>query len=155
VSKLSPPPATEPVVPEPLRPLRREAILGASAEVAAHDRDEAVIAVRTYGAGYLALAIGGDVESATIGRLRGLLYDPAFLALTSAELVVDLSNLRSCAPGLLRLLHQLRAQRRAEGRQVELYEPNHVLASELEDANLAEAFTVYDAVHRAHTTRQP
>jgi len=148
-------PATEPVLPTPVERRQSEAVLAASAEIAAHDRGEAVLAIRTYGRSHLVLAVGGRVDAATITRLRALFEDPSFRALSNTELVVDLSHVRSCEPGLVRMVHDLRDRRRSDGCRVELFDPTRALGPELEDASLSEAFPGYNAMRRGPMSQQP
>lgn len=128
---------------------RLQATLGVLAEVGGAERDrEPVIALRTFGPGHLAMAVAGAIDDATIARLRALLDDPHIRGLSTCELIVDLSGVHTCDPGLVRLLSGLRARRLAEGGRVELRNPPEALGPELDDASLCEAFTVYDAVRR-------
>jgi hypothetical protein len=53
---------------------------------------------------------------------------------------------RTCGPGLARLLDRLRSRGSAEGCRVELHNPSEALGDGLENATLTETFTVYDAV---------
>jgi hypothetical protein len=129
---------------------RLEATLGVLAEVAATParEDEPVIAIRSFGAGRLALAVAGAVDAAVVERLRALLDEHLVRALSADELVIELSEVRTCAPGLARLLDRVRSRRMTEGCRVELRNPSSALGVGLERASLTEAFTVYDAVVR-------
>jgi anti-anti-sigma regulatory factor len=120
------------------------------AEVAATParEDEPVIAIRSFGAGRLALAVAGAVDAGVIERLRALLDEHLVRELSADELVIDLSEVRTCEPGLARLLDRVRSRRLAEGCRVELCNPSEALGVDLHRATLTEAFTVYDAVRR-------
>ena len=129
---------------------RLEATLGVLAEVASTParEDEPVIAIRSFGAGRLALAVAGAVDAGVIERLRALLDEHLVRELSADELVIDLSEVRTCEPGLARLLDRVRSRRVAEGCRVELCNPSEALGVGLDRATLTEAFTVYDAVRR-------
>ena len=129
---------------------RLEATLGVLAEVASTParEDEPVIAIRSFGAGRLALAVAGAVDAGVIERLRALLDEHLVRELSADELVIDLSEVRTCEPGLARLLDRVRSRRGAEGCRVELCNPSEALGVGLDRATLTEAFTVYDAVRR-------
>lgn len=120
------------------------------AEVAAGParEDEPVIAIRSFGAGRLALAVAGAVDGVVVERLRALLDEHLVRDLSATELVIDLSEVRTCEPGLARLLDRVRSRRVAEGCRVELCNPSAALEVGLDTATLSEAFTVYDAVRR-------
>lgn len=105
-----------------------------------------MIAIRSLGAGRLALA--GVVEGRVVERLRALLDEPLVRELGAQELVIDLSVVSSCEPGLARFLHRVCTRRMVAGRRVELRNPSEALGVGLEDATLSEVFTVYDAVRR-------
>jgi anti-anti-sigma regulatory factor len=129
---------------------RLEATLGVLAEVtatAAHE-DTPVIAIRSFGTGRLALAVAGAVDAGVVERLRALLDEHLVRELSAAELVIDLSEVRSCEPSLARLLDRVRIRRLTEGCRVELCNPSQALRVGLDRATLTEAFTVYDAVRR-------
>jgi hypothetical protein len=127
---------------------RLEATLGVLAEVASTParEDEPVIAIRSFGAGRLALAVAGAVDAGIIERLRALLDEHLVRELSADELIIDLSEVRTCEPGLARLLDRVRSRRVSEGCHVELRNPSEALGVGLEKATLTEAFTVYDAV---------
>jgi anti-anti-sigma regulatory factor len=129
---------------------RLEATLGVLAEVASTParQDEPVIAIRSFGAGRLALALAGAVDAGVVERLRALLDEHLVRELSAAELVIDLSEVRTCVPGLARLLDRVRSRRITEGCRVELCNPSEALGAGLDKATLAEVFTVYDAVRR-------
>jgi hypothetical protein len=129
---------------------RLEATLGVLAEVAAAParEDEPVIAIRSFGAGRLALAVAGAVDGIVVERLRALLDEHLVRDLSATELVIDLSEVRTCEPGLARLLDRVRSRRVAEGCRVELCNPSAALEAGLDKATLTEVFTVYDAVRR-------
>lgn len=118
------------------------------AEVAATParEDEPVIAIRSFGAGRLALALAGAVDAAVVERLRALLEEHLVRQLSADELVIELSEVRSCCPGLARLLDRVRSRRLVEGCRVELRNPSPALGVGLERAGLTAVFTVYDAV---------
>lgn len=107
-----------------------------------------MIAIRSFGAGRLALAVAGAVDAGVVERLRALLDEHLVGELSAYELVIDLSEVRTCGPGLARLLDRVRSRRIAEGCRVELRNPSEALGDGLENATLTEAFTVYDAVRR-------
>ncbi|NMO88326.1 STAS domain-containing protein [Actinomycetospora sp. TBRC 11914] len=109
-------------------------------------QDEPVIAIRSFGTGRLALAVAGTVDTGVVERLRTLLDERLVRELSAVELVVDLSEVRTCVPGLARLLARVRTGRLAEGCRVELCNPSEALAAGLDTASLTEAFTMYDAV---------
>lgn len=129
---------------------RLEATLGVLAEVASTParEDEPVIAIRSFGAGRLALALAGRVDAGVVERLRALLDERLVRQLSAAELVIDLSEVRSCESCLARLLDRVRIRRLAEGCRVELCNPSEALGAGLDRVTLSEAFTVYDAVRR-------
>jgi anti-anti-sigma regulatory factor len=129
---------------------RLEATLGVLAEVAATParEDEPVIAIRSFGTGRLALALAGAVDAAVVDRLRTLLDEHLVRELSATELVIDLSEVRTCEPGLVRLLDRVRIRRLAEGCRVELCNPSEALGAGLDRATLTQAFTVYDAARR-------
>ncbi|MFC5063798.1 STAS domain-containing protein [Actinomycetospora atypica] len=129
---------------------RLEATLGVLAEVASAParEDEPVIAIRSFGPGRLALAVAGTVDGGVVDRLRALLDERLVRQLSARELVIDLSEVRTCGPGLARLLDRVRSRRIAEGCRVELRNPSEAFGTGLEKATLTEAFTVYEAVHR-------
>jgi hypothetical protein len=129
---------------------RLEATLGVLAEVAsaAAREDEPVIAVRSFGAGRLALAVAGAVDAGVVDRLRALLDEPVVRELSADELVIDLSGVRTCESGLARLLDRVRTRGLVDGCRVELCNATAALGVGLEKATLTEAFTVYDAVRR-------
>ena len=129
---------------------RLEATLGVLAEVAATParEDEPVIAIRSFGAGRLALAVAGAVDAEVVERLRALLDEHLVRELSADELIIELSAVRTCCPGLARLLDRVRSRRITEGCRVELRNPSSALGVGLERATLTEAFTVYDAVRR-------
>ena len=129
---------------------RLEATLGVLAEVVSTParEDEPVIAIRSFGAGRLALALAGRVDAGVVERLRALLDEHLVRELSAAELVIDLSEVRSCEPCLARLLDRVRIRRLAEGCRVELCNPSEALGVGLDRVTLSEAFTVYDAVRR-------
>jgi anti-anti-sigma regulatory factor len=129
---------------------RLEATLGVLAEVASTPAraDEPVIAIRSFGAGRLALALAGAVDAGVVERLQALLDEHLVRRLSAAELVIDLSEVRTCGPGLARLLDRVRIRRLAEGCRVELCNPSEALGVGLDQATLSQAFTVYDAVRR-------
>ena len=110
--------------------------------------DEPVIAIRSFGAHRLALAVAGAVDAAVVERLRALLDEHLVRALSADELVIELSEVRTCTPGLARLLDRIRSRRLTEGCRVELRNPSSALGVGLERATVTEAFTVYDAVRR-------
>lgn len=110
--------------------------------------DEPVIAIRSFGAGRLVLALTGAVDGRVVQRLRTLLDEPLVRELGTAELVIDLSEVRTCEPGLIRFLHRLRTRRTVTGYRLELRDPSEAFGAGLDDATLSEAFTVYDAVRR-------
>lgn len=117
--------------------------------VSAPDREvEPVVAIRSFGARRLALAVAGTVDAALVDRLRALLDDQLMRELSADELVIDLSQVRTCGRGLTRLLDRVRSARTAEGCRVELCNPSEALGVGLEKATLTEAFTLYDAVRR-------
>lgn len=107
-----------------------------------------MIAIRALGVGRLALAVAGVVDDRVVDRLRALLAEPLVREPGARELVIDLSEVRVCEPGLVRFLHRVRLRRRAAGCRVELRNPSEALGVGLEDATLSEVFTVYDAVRR-------
>jgi anti-anti-sigma regulatory factor len=127
---------------------RLEATLGVLAEVASAParEEEPVIAIRSYGAGRLALAVAGAIDARAVDRLRALLDEHPVRELSAHELVIDLSGVRTCVPGLTRLLDRVRIRRLAEGCRVALCNPSDALGAGLERASLTEVFTVYDAV---------
>ena len=129
---------------------RLEATLGVLAEVASAParEHEPVVAIRSFGAGRLAMAVAGAVDARVVERLRALLEEHLVRELSAVELVIDLSEVRTCEPGLARLLHRVRSRRMAEGCRVELRNPSEALGVGLENATMTEAFTVYDAVRR-------
>lgn len=104
---------------------RLEATLGVLAEVASTParEDEPVIAIRSFGAGRLALAVAGTVDTPVVDRLRTLLDERLVRDLSAVELVIDLSEVRTCVPGLAGLLDRVRTRRLAEGCRVELCNP--------------------------------
>lgn len=108
--------------------------------------DAPVIAIRSFGPGRLALAVAGAVDAGVVERLGALLDEHLVRELSAAELVIDLSGVRTCEPGLARLLDRVRSRRLVEGCRVELCNPSAALGAGLEKATLTEAFTVYDAV---------
>lgn len=107
-----------------------------------------MIAIRSFGAGRLALAVAGVVDDRVVERLRALLAEPLVRELGAQELVIDLSEVRVCEPGLTRFLHQVRLRRMVAGCRVELRNPSAALGVGLEDATSGEVFTLYDAVRR-------
>jgi anti-anti-sigma regulatory factor len=128
--------------------MRLDATLGVLAEVAYTPGrgDEPVLAICSFGAGRLALAVAGAIDARVVERLRTLLEEPLVQELSADELVIDLSEVRSCEPGLARFLHRVRTRRMVAGCRVELRNPSEALGVGLENATLSEAFTVYDAV---------
>ena len=108
--------------------------------------DEPVIAIRSFGARRLALAVAGTVDADVVERLRALLDENLVRELSADELVIELSAVHACCPGLARLLDRVRSRRITEGCRVELRNPSSALGVGLERASLTEAFTVYDAV---------
>ena len=132
------------------RSQRPDATLGVLVEVAStpDHGDEAVIAIRAIGAGRLALTVAGVVDDGVVDRLRALLAEPLVRELDAQELVIDLSEMRACEPGLARFLRRVRLRRQAAGCRVELRNPSEALGVGLEDATLSEVFTVYDAARR-------
>lgn len=136
--------------PQQRRSRRLDATLAVLGEVASAPGrgDEPVIAIRSFGAGRLALAVAGAVDTGVVERLRALLDERLVRELSANELVIDLSEVRSCGPGLARVLDRMRSRRIVEGCRVELRNPSEALGVGLENATLTEAFTVYDAVRR-------
>jgi hypothetical protein len=81
--------------------VRCEATLETLAEViGAGHRGEPILAMRAYAGSCLAVAVGGVIDPPTLGRLRALHDDPLLAALSSGELVLDLSQVQESAPGL-------------------------------------------------------
>ncbi|MDD7968109.1 STAS domain-containing protein [Actinomycetospora lemnae] len=117
--------------------------------IGAEHRDEPTIAMRAYAGNGLAVAVGGVVDSGMLDRLRALSDDPRLAGPSGGELVLDLSQVQHSVPGLTTVLDQLCRRRAREGCRVELRSPPSSLADELEGATLTEAFTIFDAVHRA------
>jgi STAS domain len=113
----------------------------ATARVSDPDSWEPAIALRGYGDGCLALALAGAFDRAGTERVRALGRDLALSA--STELVVDLSQLTSSDPPLIRALLGLRMQRLVTGVRVELRSPPAALVAEL-GAAPAESYSVRD-----------
>jgi hypothetical protein len=57
--------------------------------------DEPVIAIRSFGAGRLALAVAGAVDPGVVERLRALLDEPLVHEPSTDEMVVNLSEVAS------------------------------------------------------------
>lgn len=72
-----------------------------------------MIALRGYGPGCLAIALAGAFDRAGVESVRAVLHDLDQHA--ALELVVDLSALTTCDPGLARVLAQLRIHRLTRG----------------------------------------
>lgn len=102
-----------------------------------------VIALRSFGSGCVALALGGVFDPVARARVRALTDDLDRWA--TVELIVDLSQLLECPATLIRVLTGLRMRRLVAGARVELHSPPRELLADLGHAP-ATAFTLHDAV---------
>ncbi|MEJ2886389.1 STAS domain-containing protein [Actinomycetospora aeridis] len=118
-------------VPADLADRRRRAVAEAvaHAQPAATGNRRAAVGIRRYGPGCVALALRGRFDRVGRERLRVLAGDLERQAGT--ELVIDLSGLEGCDPGLARVLARLRIRCLAREARVELHDPPEALAAEL------------------------
>jgi anti-anti-sigma regulatory factor len=117
-------------IPADIAQRRRAAV----AEALAHAEPpggnrRAAVGVRRYGPGCVALALRGRFDRASRERLRAMAGEIERQART--ELVIDLSGLDHCDPGLARVLARLRIRCLAREARVELHDPPEALAAEL------------------------
>lgn len=105
-------------------PVRRRAALLATREEVLRDPAGGTgagtgLALRQYGPGCLALALGGTFATGDVARLRGL--DAVLRRLATAELVVELSALRLWDAVLARALARVRVRALVAGATIELH----------------------------------
>jgi anti-anti-sigma regulatory factor len=115
-------------IPADIAQRRRAAVAEALAQ-AEPPGGRAAVGVRRYGPGCVAIALRGRFDRASRERLRAMAGELERQART--ELVIDLSGLDHCDPGLARVLARLRIRCLAREARVELQDPPEALAAEL------------------------
>ena len=110
---------------------RRRALGEALLEISTNPGDgrDPAIALRGYGEGCVALALGGVFDPPQQQRLQALSADLDRWA--SVELAVDLSQVVRCSTVLVRTLTALRMRRLVAGARVELHNPPRELVVDL------------------------